>query len=148
MKCPLCRSTNTEVFNTRSTKYGSQIWRRRRCNQCERSFTTYEAPDLGFVRIHSTNNAKAQPYSRAKLFMSIYHAFADTAAPAATIDAVTDTVEAKLLDTASAELATSQISAVVLQTLKHFSTAAFIRYLSAQTDLVSEAQLRRELKKY
>ncbi len=147
MKCPFCRETTTDVFNTRPTRFGTQIWRRRKCLSCHESFTTYEAPDLGFVKVIK-KNGKKQRYSRAKLYSGIYGAFLNIASKENTVDGVTDTVEAKLLDTKNREIQTSEIAKIVLITLKHFNTAAFLRYLAYQTDLASDAQLKKELKKY
>jgi len=148
MKCPFCREDTTEVYNSRATKFGNQIWRRRRCLVCEETFTTYEAADLGFIKVEKRHAKTPEPYSRAKLFSSIYAAFMDIRGRQTTVDAVTETVETKILDLQEQVLTTQAIADIVLQTLKHFSTAAFVRYLSNQTDLVSEAQLRKELKKY
>jgi transcriptional repressor NrdR len=147
MKCPYCRSATTDVFNSRPTKFGSQIWRRRRCLSCQESFTTYEAVDLSFIEVTKTSRRR-QGYSRAKLYASIYGAFLDVGDKQGVIDAVTDTVEAKLLDSQASPIASSEIAEIVMQTLKHFNTAAFVRYLTHRTDLASEAQLRKELKKY
>ncbi len=147
MKCPFCRETTTEVYNSRDTRFGTQIWRRRRCTSCHESFTTYEAPDLGFLKIVK-KSGKKQRYSRAKLYSGIYGAFLSIPAKETTVDAITDTIEAKLLDTKQRELTTQAIARVVLITLKHFNTAAFLRYLSYQTDLANDAQLKKELKKY
>jgi transcriptional repressor NrdR len=147
MKCPHCRSTDTEVFNSRSTKFDTQIWRRRRCLACQQSFTTYEAADLSFLKV-TKKSGKPERYSRAKLFGSIYGAFSEIAGKQDAIDAVTATVEAKILEAATPAVASRLISELTLQTLRHYSTAAFVRYLARQTDLASEAQLRKELKKY
>lgn len=146
MKCPYCRTTDTEVFNSRSTRFETQIWRRRRCLACAQSFTTYEAPDLSFLRI--LRGAKAEHYNRARLFSSIYLAFLDIPSKDDTIDAVTSTIEAKLLDLQQVEIAPIEISRLVLTTLKHFNTAAFVRYLTTHTTMTSNAELNRELKKY
>ncbi|HSX00819.1 MAG TPA: hypothetical protein VLF67_01135, partial [Candidatus Saccharimonas sp.] len=75
-------------------------------------------------------------------------AFLSIPAKETTVDAVTDTIEAKLLDTRQRELASSEIARLTLTTLKHFNTAAFVRYLAYQTDLASDAQLKKELGKY
>ncbi len=114
---------------------------------CRESFTTYEAADLGFMAIRK-RLGKPQPYSRAKLFSSIYGAFQLAPANQGTVDAVTDTVETKLLDMKQQLVDSRDVAEVVLQTLKHFNTSAFVRYLANQTDLINEAQLRKELKKY
>jgi transcriptional repressor NrdR len=147
MKCPFCREDATEVYNSRTTKFGTQIWRRRRCANCHESFTTYEAPDLGFLKVVK-KNGKKQRYSRAKLYSGIYGAFLSIPAKETTVDAVTDTIEAKLLDTKQRELSSSDIARITLTTLKHFNTAAFVRFLAYQTHLASDAQLKKELKKY
>lgn len=147
MKCPFCRATTTEVYNSRTTKFGTQIWRRRRCQSCHEAFTTYEAPDLGFLKV-TKKSGKTQSFSRAKLYSSLYGAFQGAADPKTTVDAITDTIEAKLLDMKCPDITTSDIARTTLITLKHFNTAAFLRYLSYQTDLANDAQLKKELKKY
>lgn len=147
MKCPYCRQETTEVYNSRSTKFGTQIWRRRKCLSCHESFTTYEAPDLGFLKVVK-KTGKKQRYSRAKLYSGLYGAFLSIPAKETTVDAVTDTIESKLLDTKKAELSSAEIATIVLTTLKHFNTSAFLRFLAYQADLSSDTQLKKELKKY
>lgn len=147
MKCPYCRHDTTEVYNSRDTKFGTQIWRRRRCTTCHESFTTYEAPDLGFLKVLK-KSGKKQRYSRAKLYSGIYGAFLSIPSKETTVDAVTDTIEAKILDTRQREITSTEIARIVLTTLKHFNTAAFLRFLAYQADLASDAQLKKELKKY
>jgi transcriptional repressor NrdR len=147
MKCPFCRENSTDVFNTRPTRFGTQVWRRRKCLKCHESFTTYEAPDLGFLKVIK-KTGKKERYSRAKLYSGIYGAFLSIPSKENAVDGVTDTIEAKILDTKKREISSRQIAQVVMTTLKHFNTAAFVRYLAYQTDLASDAQLKRELKKY
>ncbi len=103
--------------------------------------------DLGFVKVIK-KNGKKQRYSRAKLFSGIYGSFLSIKDKETAVDAVTDTIESKLLDTKQTELSTDEIARIVMSTLKHYNTAAFVRYLAYQTDLVSSAQLKKELQKY
>jgi transcriptional repressor NrdR len=147
MKCPFCRSDQTEVYNSRSTRSTTQIWRRRRCLACHEAFTTYERPDLSFLHVRG-QTAKKTRYSRSTLFSAVYAAFGDQERNDQTIDAVTDTIETKLLDLKSSIVTTEQISGIILSTLKHFETPAFLRYLASHADLASASRLRRELKKY
>lgn len=147
MKCPYCRATTTDVFNTRSTKFGTQIWRRRRCLACEQSFTTYEQPDLSFLKVAKLTQKKPLPYIRARLLIDVYSAFNPLTIDPDTIEAVTSTIEAKLLDLKLSEVSASQIEELALTTLKHYDTTAFMRYLTSQKPNMSAAQLRAELKK-
>src|SRR4051812_5090176 len=112
MKCPYCRSETTEVYNSRPTRFGSQIWRRRRCLGCHESFTTYEMIDLGFLKVVK-KGGKKQRYSRAKLYSGIYGAFLSIPHKETTVDQVTDTIEAKILDTKKREITSSDIARIV-----------------------------------
>jgi transcriptional repressor NrdR len=147
MKCPYCRADTTEVYNSRVTRFGTQIWRRRRCSNCHESFTTYEAPDLAFLKVVK-KSGRRERYSRAKLYSGIYGAFLSVPQKETTVDAVTDTIEAKLLDTKQRELTSAAIADITLVTLKHFNTAAFMRFLAYHADLASDAQMKAALKKY
>ncbi len=95
-----------------------------------------------------TPTGKAQRYSRAKLFGSIYLAFSDSSATSDTIDAVTGTVEAKILDAKLDLIPSSQIAGIILTTLKHFDTSAFLRYLSSHSEVRSNRELRKIIGKY
>jgi transcriptional repressor NrdR len=147
MKCPFCRANTTEVYNTRTTKFATQIWRRRRCQSCHEAFTTYEAADLSFLRV-VPSHGKPRVYSRAKLYQTLSEALGRVPRSETTIDAITDTIEAKILDLRSREVPTSDIDRIILSTLKHFNTAAFVRYLTSRTEFASDAALKREMKRY
>lgn len=148
MKCPFCRSTKTDVYNTRTTKFGTQIWRRRRCLQCQESFTTYEAADLGFLRVSQPGQRQTRPYSRAQLYADVAAAFLPHEALSDTLDALADTIEAKLLDLTQRTVTTTDITRIVLTTLKHFNTAAFVRYLTTHSGQLTSTELRKELGRY
>lgn len=147
MKCPYCRSIDTEVYNSRVTRHATQIWRRRRCQTCHEAFTTYETPDLGFLKVKKKSGLK-QRYSRAKLYSGIYGAFLSIPQKETTVDAVTDAVEAALLDTKRRELSTSEIAAIVLSALKQANLAAFMRFLAYHAKPATDAELKRALKPY
>jgi len=147
MKCPFCRETVTEVFNSRDTRSSNQIWRRRRCKSCKEPFTTYEAIDLGFINIQK-RNGKIEAYSKAKLYSSIYSSLSGTDFDQNVVDAITDTIENKMLDKKTNTVKADDLAYITLITLRHFNTAGFLRYLSLQTQLTNNSELKKELKKY
>lgn len=147
MKCPFCRETITEVYNSRSTKSGNQIWRRRHCGSCGNNFTTYELIDLKFMRVIN-KSGKLEPYSRARLYSGIYQAFDDVRKRPDMIDNITETIESKILNLKEPVINSKDIAAIVLTTLKNFDTTAFLRYLASHTGPVGQAQLKREISKY
>jgi transcriptional repressor NrdR len=135
----------TEVYNSRSTKFDNQIWRRRRCSRCHKTFTTYESTDLSFLKVRSAN--RSLHYSKPVLYASISAAFPSRTRESV-VDAITSTVEAKLLDLQQAELSATDISKCVLTTLKAYDQAAFLRYLADHAELTSNTNLRKHLKEY
>jgi transcriptional repressor NrdR len=146
MKCPFCRSTKTDIYNTRRTKFDNQTWRRRRCLNCRETFTTYEAADLSFLTV--TGPRPNRQFNRARLYASVYQAFLEVPDKDDVIDAVTDTIETKLLDLRRKIISTSEIKSNVLSTLKHFNTAAFVRYLTSENSSASPAELTRLMKQH
>ena len=114
---------------------------------CGKNFTTYEAADLSFIKVKTEGARNPVPYVRAVLFSSVYEAFLGIEAKDATIAAVTDTIEAKILDLQRTAITGKDISGITLITLKHFNTAAFLRYLSQHARITGSRELKALLKK-
>ncbi len=135
-------SDHTEVYNSRQTKAANQVWRRRRCLECEHTFTTYERPDLSFLQING------HPYVRARLYQSVLGSFKDQASQLRYLDDCIDTIEAKLLRQPTIHIEKATLIKVVLQTLRPISTAAFLQYMAQYQPLDSQLNLKTALKKY
>ena len=74
MYCPLCRSDQVIVNNSRPTRKNTQIWRRRKCLKCGSVFTTREKMTASFIVIEKRDGRHVK-YSHSKLFASIYRSF-------------------------------------------------------------------------
>ena len=130
MLCPFCQHDKTEVFNSRGTARSTQVWRRRRCKRCQNAFTTYEAYDLGFLDVRQ-RDASTLPYSRARLFSSIYLAFVGSELSSdQNVDNVTATIEHKLQATQKPLLHRDEIIAIVVASIRPLSITATMRYLA------------------
>ncbi|MGI9135226.1 MAG: transcriptional regulator NrdR, partial [Rhodoferax sp.] len=70
MKCPFCGHSETQVVETRIAEDGDFIRRRRRCNDCEKRFTTYERADVNFPAIVKKDGRRIE-YERSKLLASM-----------------------------------------------------------------------------
>jgi transcriptional repressor NrdR len=73
MLCLHCNTPNTQVENSRETKKGSAIWRRRKCVKCKKVFSTYERVGLDFLVVEKRSGKRTR-YLAHKLFASIYDA--------------------------------------------------------------------------
>lgn len=147
MKCPYCGSNKTEVFNSRQTQNGSQIWRRRRCLACGEAMTSYERADLKSVLNITDHSSKPQPYSRTRLFLSVVQAFENTRF-LKDIDSILDTIEQNLLNQRLESIAKAEIVDVVLRTLKPIDMSAFMKYLADHIGPLGPRELNKLIKKY
>lgn len=144
MHCPICGHKRTEVYNSRNTAQHRRIWRRRRCVACKEAFTTYEASDLSFIKI-SKQGGTNESYVRSKLLISLYHATMGLPAQMEMIDALTDTIEDKIIGLGQSTVTTNEIAAIAASVLKRFHTSAYVRYLSYRGDLASHSHLKEAL---
>lgn len=146
IKCPYCREDWNDVKNSRPTLNGSQIWRRRLCRKCNKTFTTYERviPALTVIK----KGGKRERYNRFNIYTSIYRAAYSWAKKEELIDKITNKVEMRLLDLGKKEITTEEISTVILRTLRYRNINTFLRYLTYNKRPKSEAEFLKALRKY
>jgi transcriptional repressor NrdR len=70
MKCPFCEANETKVVDSRLLKEGYSIRRRRKCEACERRFTTYETIEIHMPAIVKLDGRR-EPYKKEKLLSGI-----------------------------------------------------------------------------
>jgi transcriptional repressor NrdR len=148
MVCPFCLHKKTEVYNSRQTAKINATWRRRRCATCGRSYTTRESADPESILRVGTAKRTA-PYSRAKLTLSILSVCDHRADHGEAAYWLNDSIEQKLYRLATGEnnsITKKQIVAVVLETLKNFDTAAYIKYLTRYSPELDARTLKKYLK--
>ncbi|OGZ09553.1 MAG: hypothetical protein A3D65_06545 [Candidatus Lloydbacteria bacterium RIFCSPHIGHO2_02_FULL_50_13] len=137
MKCPFCKRGKTEVANSRTTKGGASVWRRRTCTLCKKTFSTYETTSLDFlvVKKRSGRNTRYAPY---KIFASVFDAYAqgkgsdgkmrDRGDAAKVAHAVLFRVEEKILAAGKNIVSTTDLVRLVGGELETADRAAFYRY--------------------
>jgi len=146
MVCPFCLHKKTDVYNTRGTTKG--VWRRRRCLNCGKAFTTQEHFDpSGVWKV--ANGKKTAPYSRATLSMSILRACDHRTNQDDAVWYLFEVVEQKLtpLLTEKQTIAKSDIIETVSAILKRFDAAAYVKYLSYHQPTLDARTLRKQLRR-
>lgn len=132
MNCLYCGG-NTRVINSRHQKRSNHIWRRRQCVSCNAIVTTIENPEL-VKSVSIIKNKHVEPFSRDKLFLSIYESLKHRKTAVADAGGLTDTVVSKLLtQTDSPALSREQIVTTTLDTLNHFDKPAATHYQAFHT---------------
>ena len=146
MKCPICGSTGLKTTNSRSTKMGTQTWRRKECKKCHSSITTYEKPDLSWLNIKYSSQNKSYEYNRGLLTKSILAVFDDDELRHINIENVLDTIEQKIVSMRKTILPKNELIKIVLNTLQPISSNATIKYLANHGQQNNNAKLKKLIK--
>ncbi|MDB5825535.1 MAG: nrdR [Herminiimonas sp.] len=129
MKCPFCQHEETQVLDTRVSEEGDSIRRRRRCNSCEKRFTTYERIELAMPVIVKKNGSRTE-FEAPKLRASLMLALRKRPVSADAVDAAIHRIEEKLLSSGEREVMSGQIGELVMRELKRLDKIAYVRFAS------------------
>lgn len=137
------------VVNSRSTKHDTQIWRRRKCWNCKKLFTTHELIDLPqLVVVKKTG--KHEVFSHIKLFSGIYGATIGYKVEnrEKLVEKVTDEVIKNILKLNKKIISSSEIADIVLLKLRPKHFPVFLKFLAYRKNITSEFQVNKEMEKY
>jgi len=129
MHCPYCTHSSTQVLDTRISETGDAIRRRRRCESCERRFTTYERAEIALPAVVKKNGSRAE-YDRSKLSFSLHLALRKRPVGAEAIGAAIERIEDKLMSSGDKEVPSDRIGELVMRELKKIDKIAYIRFAS------------------
>ena len=129
MKCPFCAHAETQVVETRLGEDASLIRRRRRCNSCDKRFTTYERPEVNFP-VGVKKDGRRVDFERSKLEGSFALAQRKRPVSADIIAAAIERIEERLLTLGLREIASNKIGALVMRELKKLDKVAYVRFAS------------------
>ena len=129
MHCPYCAHEGTQVLDTRISEDGDSIRRRRRCESCDKRFTTYERPEIALPVVVKKNGSRAD-FDRAKLSFSLHLALRKRPVSAEAVDAAIERIEEKLRSSGDKEVASDRIGELVMRELKKIDKIAYIRFAS------------------
>lgn len=142
-------SKDTSVYNSRQTARLNNVWRRRRCETCKKTFTTNESVDPGSV-IKVTGKRTVKGFSQTTLLLSIFKVCDHLESPEKDAQYVTQTVLQKLYKKAAKNyqlVDKADIAAIVLETLKPYNLAAYVKYLSYHSPQIDSRTLNKKLRK-
>lgn len=141
MKCPFCGHTSTQVLDTRVSDDADAVRRRRRCEACDKRFTTYERTELAFPAIVKKNGSRVD-YTRAKLKDSMRLALRKRPVSAEAVDEAILRIEEKLLASGEKEVVTSHLGELVMRELKKLDKIAYIRFASVYRSFEDVSEFR------
>jgi len=145
MTCPFCRHRQDRVIDSRESKEGDLIRRRRECLKCMRRFTTYERSDeIPYMVVK--RDGRRERFDRQKVLEGLLRACEKRPVPMAKLAEVVDAVESALAENPDREVSTSAIGEMVLERLKKLDKIAYVRFASVYRDFQDAESFLVELK--
>jgi transcriptional repressor NrdR len=145
MRCPRCGHDDNKVVDSRVSKEGDVIRRRRECLSCRRRFTTYERieEELPFV---VKRDGRREPFDRQKILSGIMKACEKRPIAYATIEHLVDSLEMELSGSAEKEISSIQIGERVMAKLLHMDDVAYVRFASVYRKFKDANEFVEEIK--
>jgi transcriptional repressor NrdR len=129
MRCPFCSHEETQVVETRESDEGDVVRRRRRCQSCDKRFTTYERTEIALPSVVKKNGMRAD-FDLAKIRASMTLALRKRPVSVEQIDAAVERIQDKLLNSGAREVASTRLGELVMRELKRIDKVAYVRFAS------------------
>src|SRR3954463_10088639 len=145
MKCPFCGFAEDKVVDSRESKEGESIRRRRECLKCEKRFTTYERIDeIPYMVIKK--DGRREKFERQKVLNGLLRACEKRPISMSKLEQMVDDAENFVIDSADRERKTSEIGELIMSRLRKFDKVAYVRFASVYLDFKDVQEFMTELK--
>ena len=145
MKCPFCSHLEDKVVDSRESKEGEVIRRRRECLKCGKRFTSYERIDQ-IPHLVVKKDGRRERFDREKVLAGLIKACEKRPVSTKALEAVTDRIEAMVQESPEREMPTQQVGEFLMQSLRDLDKVAFVRFASVYRDFKDVDQFMATLK--
>jgi transcriptional repressor NrdR len=145
MKCPFCAEIDNKVIDSRLSKDGNVIRRRRECIICSRRFTTYEHIEEIPVMIVK-KDGRREVFSREKVRSGIQKACQKRDVSINVIDEFLDELERDLREAGEKEISSNKIGEKIMAKLHEIDDVAYVRFASVYREFKDVNDFVSELK--
>jgi len=144
MRCPFCTSAESKVIDSRESKKGISIRRRRECLACKRRFTTYEKIEEVPYMVVKKDGSR-QPFDSQKLLRGLMKACEKRPIQISQLEEIIEEIESKLQERPEKEMEASEIGEFVMEKLKALDKVAYVRFASVYREFKDVADFKMEL---
>ena len=144
MRCPFCAAYEDKVIETRVSKDGSEIRRRRECEGCSRRYTTYERIEESMPLVIK-GDGRREPFDRAKIEHGVQAAVAKRPVSRDHVSSLALEVEREIGELGVSEIAARAIGERVLPKLRALDQVAYVRFASIYRDFRDLEGFEKEL---
>lgn len=144
MQCPVCKSPDTAVIDSRVSEEGKAVRRRRECPKCEYRFTTFERQETSLIVIK--RDGTREPYDRTKIERGVWLACTKRPVTQDQVEKMLSKLEEKWVSTGP-EVPSSQLGEDLMKELKKLDQVAYIRYASIHREFTDVEEFKEEITK-
>jgi transcriptional repressor NrdR len=145
MICPFCGHREDKVIDSRESKEGDSIRRRRQCLACERRYTTYERCDeVPYMVIKK--DGRREKFDRQKVLSGLLRAAEKRPISMGKLAELVDGIETLLLENPEREISTTLIGEQIMERLRGLDKIAYVRFASVYRDFQDVEEFLNEIK--
>jgi transcriptional repressor NrdR len=145
MKCPFCGHVQDKVVDSRESKEGDAIRRRRQCLGCQRRFTSYERIDeIPYMVVKK--DGRRERFDRQKVLAGVLKACEKRPVSMIQLETIADNAETMVQESSEREATTRSIGEMIMNELKTLDKVAYVRFASVYLDFKDVQEFMTELK--
>jgi len=144
MKCPYCGHHKDRVVDSRESRSGDSIRRRRQCLGCSRRFTSYERIDEVPCMVVKKDGGR-EIFDRGKILQGLLKACEKRPVSMTQLEKIVDQIELKVQESPDLELASAAIGKMVLSELRKLDKVAYLRFASVYLEFEDVSQFMTEI---
>jgi transcriptional repressor NrdR len=144
MKCPYCGFLKDRVVDSRESRNGDSIRRRRECLGCSRRFTSYERiEDIAYMVIKKDGGR--EKFDRTKVLNGVLKACEKRPVSLTQLEQMVDVVEQRVQESPDRELETDEIGRILLSELRRLDKVAYLRFASVYLEFEDVSEFMTEI---
>jgi transcriptional repressor NrdR len=145
MKCPFCGHLHDKVVDSRESKEGDAIRRRRQCLACQRRFTSYERIDeIPYMVVKK--DGRRERFDRQKVLAGLLKACEKRPVSMVQLEEIADHAEVMVQESSEREVTTRSLGEMIMNDLKNLDKVAYVRFASVYLDFQDVGEFMSELK--
>lgn len=145
MRCPLCEADDTRVIDSRSSKDGFVVRRRRVCELCKGRFTTYEKIEQALPMVIKKDQRR-EPFDREKITRGLLQACQKRPVGVEKVEQLADEIERYVVERSEKEIESQEIGLRVMEKLREIDQVAYVRFASVYREFRDVEEFLSELR--
>ena len=145
MRCPFCQHMDDRVIDSRLSKEGDMIRRRRECSHCQRRFTTYERVEETLPLVIK-KDGRRELFDRGKILSGLHKACEKRPISVDVVEKMVERIEQRLQEAGEREVHSREIGEEIMQELQNLDEVAYVRFASVYRSFKDVNEFMNEVK--